>query len=260
MGASEIRRVIVIGAGNVALNFAVRMYETGVRIMQICSRNKEHARYLAGKVSAECTSELSELNQEADLYLIAVSDDAIEEVAGMIPAVKGIVVHTAGSVEVRVLKKVSENYGVIYPLQSLSNEEMRGFYDNVPLCIEANDAETLEMISGLAKKMSKRVIVADTEKRRTIHLAAVFVNNFTNYMYLSGEKILEGMGIEFDLFKPLIMQTTERILEEGGRLQMTGPAARRDVNTINKHIDMLRDLPELREVYELITGNIMKSD
>ena len=257
----------MIGAGNVATNFAMILHEGEKKIVSVYSRNIENARLLADKVSAEYTNDLKSLPTDADVYIIAVSDSAIKEVVSKLSITDGLLLHTAGSVDMNVLKditcKVSAiNYGVLYPLQALSMNIVGDFYNKVPLYIEANNAESLEKLTVLAKELSAQVKVINSDDRKVIHLAAVFVNNFTNYMYVAAGRLLKEKDLPFSMLMPIISETV-KILERSGADSipevLTGPAVRKDMETIRKHIDLLKDFPDLKRVYETITQNIIRN-
>ena len=265
MVKSVINNIVLIGSGNVACNFAYALKSAGKNISQIYSRTKQHAKVLAQYVSADYTDDISTLNKEADLYIIAVNDSAIEEILCQLLIKDGLFVHTAGSVDMNLLKKAVSDFGVIYPLQSLRKDRNIDFYKQVPLCIEANNKDNEIILLEFSKILSEHVYKLNSEQRKIVHLAAVFVNNFTGYLYASADNLLKKNDIPFDLLKPLINRTVENILsdaEPGTQISelfnLTGPAIRKDMNVINEHLEMLDNYPDLKKVYEVITENIIK--
>lgn len=258
MPKSAINDVVIIGSGNVATSLVYSLLQNRKNIIQIYSRNKNNAEHLAGIADCSYTVNLKELNTDADLYIIAIQDDAIESVISQLLLKNGILVHTAGSVEMNILKSASNNYGVLYPLQTLNKNKIIDFYNKVPLCVEANTEETRKLLYELSLLLSKKVIDIDSEQRKIVHLAAVFANNFTNYMHISASRILKQANISTEILKPLIIETSDVNNETEIYKKLTGPAIRKDIKTIEKQIEILKDFPDLKNVYEIITENMLK--
>lgn len=253
-----VAKIVLIGAGNVATQLGKTLHLKGFKIVQVLSRTQKSAESLASIIGARAISEFSEIITDADLYLISVPDDAISEIISKIKPVHGIVVHTSGAVGMDILKKSSGNFGVFYPLQTFSKFRETDF-SVIPVCIEASDSETKKSLADVASKISNDVRFIDSFQRSRIHLAAVFVNNFTNYMYALGEKILDKNDISFDILQPLIRETAEKIKQQNPRKAQTGPAIRNDNKVILKHLEMLKDEPEIQKIYRLISEQISKS-
>jgi len=252
-----IKNIILIGAGNVATQLGKTFFEKGIKINQVLGRTQQSADILASIVGAQAISDVSRLNPDAGLYIVAIPDDAIEELIPKIGRLDGIVVHTSGSVEMNILKNASSRTGVFYPLQTFSKYKVADFA-NIPLCIEASDRETEMCLTELASLISKDVRLIDSFQRSSIHLAAVFANNFTNYMYFLGEDFLNKKGISFDILLPLIRETAEKMNHQKPHEAQTGPAIRNDQKIISKHLDMLKSDSEKREIYRLISEHITK--
>lgn len=202
---------------------------------------------------------LDGLSRDADLYIIAVSDSAVSSVAESMPQVKGVVVHTTGSVPMDVLASVRcKGYGVLYPFQSISKSRPLRASD-IPLLIEACDGATLEFIATAAGNFGfKQVKPADSEMRRRVHLTGIFANNFTNAMIGISQKLLSECGLDPDIVTPLIAETFEKIKTIPAKEAQTGPAARNDQATIEKHLQMLESLGMRQEadIYRLISTYI----
>jgi predicted short-subunit dehydrogenase-like oxidoreductase (DUF2520 family) len=246
-------KIVLIGAGNVATHLGQAL---GVHysIVQVVSRNIESCKALADKLGCASTSILGELNHEADIYIISVSDDAIADVASELNLPTKIVVHTSGSVSLQTLATASENTGVFYPLQTFSKAKAIDFAQ-IPICIEASNSETKTVIEQLARSISNSVQYIDSEQRKTIHLAAIFACNFSNHFYGIAETLLKEKNIPFDILKPLIVETANKIKENSPRAMQTGPAIRGDYSTINKHLEMLENA-EYKMLYELLSKSI----
>lgn len=252
-----INDIVIIGAGNVATNMAVAFKNSGKKIRCIYSRNAEKARHLAGLVDAQYTNKLGQLPRKADLYLIAVKDNAIDEVAGQLSDVSGIVVHTSGSVGISVFENNIMDYGILYPLMHLSKEILMDF-GQIPLCIEANKQENYDAIYELACAVSHSVYPVTSAERKILHLSAVFASNFSNLNYIIAEDILKKNNLSFNLLCPIILETAHKVLRNSPAELQTGPAFREDQDVIGEHEKMLNDFPAYQKMYTLLTEIIIQ--
>ncbi len=253
-----IENVVLIGAGNLATQLALALFEKGIQVKQIYSRTAEAAKTLAEKVNAGFTNDLSQLFTDADLYVVAVKDSAIQEVLENLELNETqLIVHTAGSVPMNILDGFSNNYGVFYPLQTFSKTRKVDF-SIIPICIEANHPSNLMRLEYLAEKLSSSVSQVNSDERKSLHLAAVFVNNFANHFYAIGAEILQDKKLDFDLLRPLIHETAEKIKTLHPLEAQTGPAKRNDQSIINAHIKMLNDKPTFQKLYSFVTESILK--
>lgn len=250
----------MIGAGNLATQLGLALHEKNIRIQQVFSRTLESAKALADKLDASHTNELSKLDTDADLYLIAVKDSSIHSILENLPAIDDrLIVHTAGSVPMMVLDGFSANYGVFYPLQTFSKNRKVDL-SNVPICIEANHPSNLVKLQELAGKLSGTIRQINSEERKILHLAAVFVNNFVNHFYAIGADLLHDNKMNFDLLIPLIKETALKIETLSPIASQTGPAKRNDQNVIQSHLKMLEDKPEYRKIYSFVSDSIFQLD
>ena len=249
--------IVLIGTGNTATILGRKFTKAGHRIVQVFGRNEMEAKTLAFTLGAAFTAEANVIARNAELYLLAVSDKAVEEVAGLLPLADKTVVHTAASVPVNVLKGKAKQYGVFYPLQSMRKELHQ--LPEIPLLVDASDAETLHLLKELAASISGNVMVADDMMRVKLHLAAVMVNNFTNYLFTLVENYCRSENLDFSLLLPLLQETILRLKEIPPSQAQTGPAVRNDTVTIAKHLSLLEKAPELRKVYALFTESIRQS-
>jgi len=254
----SIQNIVLIGAGNVATHLALTFYKSGLNIFQIYSRSLDSAQELAEKVQAQQLTDFHHLNLSSDLYIISIADNAMEEVTSHLDLNDKFVVHTSGSVPMEILNTVSTNYGVLYPLQTFSKIRKLDF-NNIPLCLEANNSNNFEKLNSIAKLISKNIQVIDSEQRKKLHLAAVFACNFPNFMYSIAEEITNQSDIDFDILRPLIKETADKILEISPREAQTGPAKRGDKKIMNEHLEMLSEFPEFKEIYKLISSEIQNS-
>jgi len=249
--------IVIIGTGNTATVLGRKLRNAGHRIVQVFGRNSSEASDLAYELDTESTNYWNVVNRNADLYILAVSDIAIEEVFQELQLPDKTVVHTAASVSKHVLKKGAEHYGVLYPLQSLKKD--LGYLPDIPIIIDASDRQTLNMLDVLAHTISDKVVEADDETRVKLHLAAVMVNNFTNHLYSLVEKYCRDEGLDFYLLLPLIKETADRLDDISPAKSQTGPAVRGDYTTIEKHIVLLNKYPQLKKMYELFSESIALS-
>lgn len=246
-------RVTLIGSGNIATVLGKKIMESGHTIVQVVARNITYAKTLADQLSAEASQELDD---KADMYVVAVSDDALQNISSWMKPVNGFVVHTAGSVSINVLKDISANYGVLWPLQSIRKETANA--PVLPILIDANNPWNKMKLKGFAQSFADSVAEADDEQRKKLHLAAVITNNFSNYIFSLTEKYCEEEGIDFKLMIPLLAETVSRMQQHSPSDLQTGPAARNDASTIEKHRALLDNYPNLLEVYEFFTERIRK--
>lgn len=249
--------IVFIGAGNLATNLAKALYYKGFRIVQVYSRTEESARALAEKVEAEYTTDLQELSNEAKLYIVSLKDAAFVELLPQITAGKqgSLLVHTAGSIPMSVWEGHAERYGVFYPMQTFSKQREVKFQE-VPFFIEAKSPEDTEFLKAIAATLSEKVYEASSEQRKSLHLAAVFICNFTNHMYSLAADLLEKYHLPFEVMLPLIDETARKVHELAPHAAQTGPAVRYDENVINNHLSMLADTPALQEIYKLMSKSI----
>jgi predicted short-subunit dehydrogenase-like oxidoreductase (DUF2520 family) len=246
--------VVIIGTGNTATVLGKKLKDAGHRIVQVYGRDAKAASALAYKLGSESTTYRSVVNRDADIYLIAVSDNAIGELVEELKLGKKLTVHTAAAVSKNVLQNTSGHYGVFYPLQSLKQQSVT--LPDTPIIIDASDHETFEKLKTLAYTISDNVVEAGDEQRLKLHLAAVFCNNFTNHIYALMESYCKNENLDFKLLVPLIQETASRLSELSPSRSQTGPAVRNDEGTIHKHLALLAGYPELKKLYEVFTESI----
>ncbi len=247
--------IVILGAGNVATHLSIASKQAGFPIKCVYSKTIKAAKELALKVDSQYTDDLRGIPLEADLYIIAVKDEIIELIVDDLKLDYGTVVHTAGSISIDIFKKKFQNYGVFYPLQTFSKSREISF-ENIPICIEANNELLENKLLSLASNLSKRVYKIDSEKRKSLHLAAVFACNFSNHMFSIAQEIIKHSGISFDLLKPLIKETAQKAIDQEPLNAQTGPAIRNDENVILKHLEMLKDSPDFKKIYRFVSDSI----
>jgi predicted short-subunit dehydrogenase-like oxidoreductase (DUF2520 family) len=250
-------KVVCIGSGNVATHFTQALNAAGHSIVQIWSKGLKNAKILGNSLQAPAISNWEELNQDADLYLIAVRDDAIAGVAEQLQDIQGLVLHTSGATALTALSLLKRS-GVLYPLQTFSKAKAVDF-KLVPLCIEASKPADLSMLRDLATQLSSKVYDVDSKQRKILHLAAVFACNFTNHLYHISSSILEENQLDFAMLHPLIQETVDKIQTETPFNAQTGPALRNDQVTMDAHINLLKSSPEFKEIYINLSDSIKKT-
>lgn len=251
-----MKKVVIIGSGNVATHFAKKLKDTA-NVIQVYSRNINNAKRLASKINGcRATDNISDIVETADVYIIAIKDDAILPFVKSLPdrLCNALWVHTSGSVDISVFNGYNQRYGILYPLQTFSSSTNIEI-ENVPFFIEGSTADTTEEIRGIANLFSSKVYEADSHQRSILHVASVFACNFTNYMYTIAEDILSCSNIPFSSLMPLIDETARKIKNISPKLAQTGPAARKDMCIIEKHLAMLSG--DEYAIYKLISESII---
>jgi|SRR5882724_3507895 len=248
-------KIVMIGSGNAAAVLGRKFKAAGHQILQVVSRNASAASELAYEWGTVSTNYQSPITKEADVYLIAISDDAIDAVVEDLKLPGKVVAHTAASVPMDILKKVTKHYGVFYPLQSL-RKDMKILPD-VPIFFDGSDDVAKKMLEKLAHSIAKeQVAEAGDEERSKLHVAAVLVSNFTNHLYALAEDYCRKEGIDFKQLLPLIEETTARIKNISPKQAQTGPSLRHDDETIQKHLALLEKYPPIKKIYQLLSESI----
>ncbi len=243
--------VVILGAGNVATHL-FKAFSEAQNIVVNQWYNRHLKSIEANKNNVEVIDDLSKL-KDADVYILAVSDDAIAELSKQLPFKNKLVLHTSGSVSVYDIDKKHKR-GVFYPLQTFSKDANMDFA-NVPICLETINKECYSTIKELAVSIGSPTKRVNGDQRKVLHLAAVFVNNFTNQLYRIGHEITESEGAEFDMLKPLIMETAKKVQDLSPFKAQTGPAMRNDKKTIKKHLKLLKN-EHHKDIYNLLTTSI----
>jgi predicted short-subunit dehydrogenase-like oxidoreductase (DUF2520 family) len=256
MEGKKISSVVMIGAGNLAFHFAQAISDAGMEIIQVFSRTEASASRLGNLLGCNYTTERSGISGEGDLYILSLSDKAIVDFAGELNFPGKLVVHTSGGLKMDLLKSVTRSYGVIYPVQTFSKEKEVDFA-HIPLCIEAVDKSVKSTLFDFSGKISSALYSLETDQRMKLHVAAVFACNFVNHMYSIASDILDSENLPFDLIKPLIQETADKINELSPSVAQTGPAKRNDQLVIEKHLDLLSFSPEYQKIYREMTESII---
>lgn len=245
-------KVVIIGAGNLATHLYRSIQKAkGLELIQIFNRNPQHLDFVDD--AQLIISEIDDL-KEADLYILAIKDEALADFALKLPQFEGLIAHSSGSEHIDCLSRF-KNYGVFYPLQSFSKERPVDF-DHIPICLEANSENNLDFLKQVAKKLSDQIFEVNSAQRKALHVSAVFVNNFSNHLFALAADYCEKNELPFDILKPLIRETVDKIDSLPPFSAQTGPALRKDQKTIEAHLAMLDD--DRKKIYSILTESIQK--
>jgi predicted short-subunit dehydrogenase-like oxidoreductase (DUF2520 family) len=249
-------KVVLVGSGNAASGLSVLIQKAGHEIVQVVSRNIEHARALASRYNAAAALLTEPQFAPADIYIVALADAALNSIEKITGFKNKLIVHTAGSVSIDILRNNSSTFGVLYPLQSLT--KLHEHVPEIPFLIEGNTKETLHRIMEFARTLSENVTPANDTERLHYHIAAVFVGNFTNHLYSIAENYCEKEKIDFKNLLPLINEVTSRINTNSPKDMQTGPAIREDIFTLNRHLQALSTHTDLKYLYLKLSESILK--
>ena len=252
---SSLIKISFIGSGNVAYNYCKALKNNNIDPCYILTRNVDKIPFIENLFATKATTRYEDI-LDSDIIIIAVNDGAIKDVVSNLVGYRGIVVHTSGAQHSTILDIV-DNYGVIYPLQTMTKKNVADF-SKFPLLITASSSEVLKKICNFAKMMSDNVVVCSDEDRRRVHLSAVFVCNFVNVMLQIADDILKENGYELSMLEHLVRETIDNAMNQTPVQALTGPARRADIDTINKHLLLLEGKSEEREIYEILTNYVLK--
>jgi predicted short-subunit dehydrogenase-like oxidoreductase (DUF2520 family) len=256
----RIRSIVILGTGNLAWHLAHLFKNNGLNVIQIYGRNESVASALAKEILTDYTSEIKSVKDTADLYLIAVCDNAISELAAQLKVKKNaIVVHTAGSESIDTLKFTSLHFGVFYPLQTFTKNISIDF-KSTPIFIEGNTEETKNALTQFAQIFSNTVKNISSVERLKLHLSAVMTANFMNHLNTLTYDYLKDNHLEnlYPSLLPLMQTSIEKLKTHLPQAAQTGPSKRNDQTTIDKHLHLLIADEALRKIYELLSQSIKK--
>lgn len=253
-------KIILIGAGNVGYHLGKRLFKKKINVSQVYSRTLENAKYLGKQINTKYTNQLAEIETTADMYIIAIKDDYIERVGARLAENKSIrkklIVHTSGAVASTVLAPFFKRYGVFYPLQTFSKSKKVTF-KNIPICVDASKKRDRLYLHELASQISKNVYAISDQERAILHVAAVFVNNFSNHLFHIAADICAKEQLDFSVLQPLIQETVLKIQAQAPLQMQTGPARRGDKATIEKHLLFLKKYPAYAALYKQLSDSIL---
>jgi predicted short-subunit dehydrogenase-like oxidoreductase (DUF2520 family) len=252
------KKISIIGSGNVASLISKRLNSSGIEIRNIYSRNISNALSLASYVGAKALKDIKAISQNSDLIIVAVNDDALSIVSEQLGSINCPIVHTSGQIGMEVFQSNSLSFGKMYPLQSITKNTKEEV--EIPMCICGNNQLFVQNLHNFSKMFFANSIVIQEEKFQYLHLSAVLVNNFTNALYTQAFEILKEQDMDFEILKPLVNETIQRIGDENPKEMQTGPAIRNDLKTMESHLNLLNKLnkSELVEVYQILSNLITK--
>lgn len=247
------KRVVLIGSGNVATSMALALKDK-CHLVQVYSRTLANAKLLADMVGCSAADNLHDLVPDADVYIVSIKDDAIASIANVVPDNGALWLHTSGSTPINVFEGKRHCYGVLYPMQSFSKSHPMSMSE-VHFFIEGNDSVTCQEIKKMASLLSKNVHETTSDERERLHIAAVFACNFANHMFTLSSEVLDGAGLPFDAMLPLIKTTVAKLDDMTPAESQTGPAARRDMKIIERHLSNLQGTK--RDIYQILSQSII---
>jgi len=250
-------KIVLLGAGNVGTHLGHALKKAGHEILQVYSRSASSSKELSKKLRIEAVTNVNQISVKADLYLISISDSSIGTFVKSFPVTNKTVIHTSGSVDIKIFGKKFQKCGVMYPLQTFTKEREINLKE-VPLLIEGNNSESRRLIQKVADSISPHVFEVDSATRKAIHLAAVIANNFTNHLFLQAEKILAEKNIPFPILGPLLRETVIKAILLSPAESQTGPAKRGDTKIIDEHLKMLKNNSSMSKIYKLLSESIEK--
>jgi len=258
MKTGKTLRVSIIGTGNVATHLSQAITASEFDLVHIVSRDIQRAKALAEQVSAKGIDDLSLLKSNCDIVILAVKDEVLTpEYLKRIPQ-DIILCHTSGTVGMSVLTTHAK-HGIFYPLQTFSKQKEVDF-KIIPICLEANSAAVYNALELLAEAISTKVYSVNSQQRKALHIAAVFACNFTNLMYDISEKLCQESGLDFDILRPLISETADKVQHHLPKDVQTGPASRNDINIIDSHLKALGNHADYQKIYKLLTQEIIQNN
>ncbi|MEN8123982.1 MAG: DUF2520 domain-containing protein [Bacteroidota bacterium] len=246
-------KTVLIGSGNVAFHLSKAFRGSSqIDLIQRYSRDHKNDQYFDSTILK--TNNINNL-EPADIYVIAINDDAISTFSKQLTFNDGLVVHTSGSKPLNSLQ-CKANKGVFYPLQSFSKEHELN-YNKIPICIETENKNDMQLLKSFANSISNYVYEINSQQREKLHIAAVFANNFSNHMFKLANDICIENNFSFEILKPLIFETTQKLNDLSPYDAQTGPAQRNDIEVIKKQLQQLDN--NKKEIYNLVTKSIIKN-
>lgn len=253
----SIMKIVLVGAGNLATCLGRALMTAQHEILQVYSRTIASAEALADIVNGQAVNDLSLLTDAAELYILSLKDNVLEEIIPQVCQGRGakVFIHTAGSMPLSCFKGFAQHYGVFYPMQTFSKSRTVDFHE-IPVFLESNDEETRSIMASFARSLSDRVYYLETEKRKYLHLSAVWACNFVNHCYMMASDILQNHDIPFSVMLPLIDETARKVHSVAPRTAQTGPAIRYDENVINKQLELMSEDELGKRLYQLMSESI----
>jgi len=250
-------KINIIGSGNVAWHISNALTNTDFKVQQICSRNLASAKQMANTFGYEAVNTIKDFKL-ADAIILAVDDDEIGNVSKQLSNISDtVVVHTSGSVSIDTLLP-HENRAVLWLIESLTKGEKVNYY-KIPAIVHYSNAYSNNLVYEIAKSISNVVHILADKERRALHLGAVMANNFTNHLFTLLQNFTASNNIDFSLLHPIINSTFQNAQQKDPHVIQTGPAIRHDKATIDYHLEILKQHPQLKEIYTTFTNSIQST-
>lgn len=256
---TKIMRISIIGNGNLAQSIAQIFFKTSQELVEMYAPNFSALSVFCKTVNAQPLKELSKLNTNIDILIIAITDSAIRQVVTEIPKGNFVLAHTSGSIAMDVFEEANvKNYGVFYPLYSFLKAQAEDFSE-IPIMLESVNETSNKWLHRLANKLSNNISVVNSQDRKKYHMAGILVNNFTNHLWAICQEMLDNSGLAFENLKPILKETANNAMKSEQLYDLqTGPAKRNNQKIINSHIELLEDNKDLQELYQCMTRLITK--
>lgn len=251
-----MQSVVILGSGNVGYHLS-KIFMHKNMLKQVWSRSLSSASEIAEPNNIPFTAQIGDVIGDADLYILSVNENSIAECCENLKHITGMIVHTSGTTALDVFKPFFKNYGVFYPLQSFKKDRNIDLVE-VPVFYEANNKKNTDLLETFCKNNFTKSYFLTSEKRKYLHLSAIFANNFVNASYMLAEKILNKQGMPYSYLLPLIEETAKRQKENLPKYWQTGPAVRNNKEIINKHLGMLSDSKDIQNIYKNLSDYILK--
>lgn len=249
------KRFAFIGAGALGSHLTVALKKTGQQVVQIISRSAREGQALANEVDAIYSKCPEDIIDSVTHIILTLPDQAINEVLPRLPKRKSVIIHTSGSFPMSDLGMNGPDFGVLYPLQTFSKDFVPT-WEKIPFFLEASSKEIESDLLELVGELGASGILLNSERRKKLHLAAVFASNFTNYMQGRAQKLINEIGLSDDLIRPLVVETIRKAYDLGAKDAQTGPARRGDHDTIKKHLDLLSCCAMDKDIYRILSNSI----
>lgn len=248
--------ITIIGSGNIGTFYGTRFVEAGHTIEQVFSRNHEHAKRLALALQAEAIADWQQLKPTADVYVLAISDNALADYIPLFPFKEKTILFASGSISMKELQGISNHYGCLWCLYSIRKEQLPQ-HDNIPLFLQHNSEQSNAFLKELAASISNQCHLVTDEQKLALHVCAVWVNNFSNHLSSIAATILAENNLHFDFLRPIMLQTDEKLQQNSPLDIQTGPALRHDTQVITKHLAFLTSHPDWQQIYQNLSDSIM---
>lgn len=249
--------IALVGIGKVGSALAKAFARVEDVELLLISRDISNVLPLAEELNAEAATQISSI-PSPDLFIICVPDDAISNVSKIIfqEHPQSSQAHVSGSRHWDILSGPKDRLGVFYPLDSFGYHLDDELYDT-PILIDGCSDEYINELTDLAYEVSDSIYHLDFDQRQYVHLAAVWLNNFSNALAHKAHGILNKGNAPVDVLDKLTQTTFVKIREMGPKNSQTGPAMREDSKTMDKHLKLMNGADQ--ELYRVLSQLIQNN-